>query len=99
MPFSVALNQPRFASDDDGGMGDWSDVVGGIVDIAQSAAKVGVSYLQSQQPTPAQAQAQVAAMQQYYAAQPSSFTSSPMFLPLVGGLGLLLFMTMRKGRR
>jgi hypothetical protein len=98
MPFSVALDQPRFSSGDDGGMGDWSDI---LTNIVQGAAKVGTAYLQTQQPTQVQAQIRSGVLpSSIYQAQPASgLTSSPMFLPLVGGLGLLLVIALMKGKR
>jgi hypothetical protein len=98
MPFSVALQQPKFAPGDDGGLGDWSDVLTGIANIAESTAKVGVAYLQSRPPA-LQTQTQIAAMQRSQLQPVSSITSSPLFLPVVGGLALLLVFTLSKGRR
>ena len=111
MPFSVALNQPKFAPGDMGGLGEWSDILSSIVDITKSAAQVGTAYLISKPTTSPTAQAQIAALQQQaglpvpysyppgYTAPSQSITASPMFWPLVGGLGLLLVAVVAKGRR
>jgi hypothetical protein len=97
MPFSVALQQPKFLPGDDGGLGDWSDIMTGIADIVGSAAKVGVTYMQTRPPT--QVQTQIASLQASQLQPVSSVTSSPMFLPVVGGLALLLVFVLTKGRR
>jgi hypothetical protein len=109
MPFSVALQQPRFAPDDTGDLGQWDEIVSGIANIASTAITAGTSYLTAKnQQTAAlnrvatQAgtylpyQTTTAPVQ--YAVQPS-FTSSPMFLPLVAGLGLLLVVVLAGGKR
>jgi len=100
MPYSVALNQPRFDDADFGGMGQWDEIVSSI-------AQIGTTYLKSRiQTTTAQSNAAMAqnlavlrAQQAATASPLSSITSSPVFLPLVGGLGLLLVVTMTRGRR
>lgn len=116
MPFSVALNQPRFAPGDDG-LGQWDDIISGITQIATAAVPVATAYITAQNQQTAVARtiaAQTAAGFTPYTgafpqavpqtaptmyAAPTSITSSPMFIPLVAGLGLLLIVVLAGGRR
>jgi hypothetical protein len=111
MPFSVALNQPRFTPDDDGGLGQWAEIATGI---ASSLISVGGSFLTAKINTDAitkqiATQTQAAkdlsayqAQQQIQVAQVSAatpITSSPLFLPVIGGVAVLLFVMYKGGKR
>lgn len=103
MPFSVAMNQPYFAPDDEGGMGQWEEIANSIAQIVSSGAQVATSYIKAR--VAPQVAPQVISRPPAYtgavsttAPQVTQITQSPYFLPLVGGLGLV-FVMMLMGKK
>jgi len=104
----VALNQP--GEDYFGGMGQWEDIVSSIAKIGtayvtstlqpsatanQQTMANNLAMLRAQQGLPALPAQQVS----YLPAVSTPITSSPFFIPLVAGLGVILIVMVMGGKR
>jgi hypothetical protein len=97
MSSSVALNQPRFGYNDFGGLGQWDEIISSIAKIGTSYVTAYVQPAVTSAATNAAVANNLAVLRAQQAAVP--ITSSPYFIPLVGGLGLILIITMMGGKR